>query len=211
MEFERYWNLATKGQLYEHLMDKTGLSRAAVKVGLLRDVFGKRGPKQIVVASKVLTLCYPHDQKTRTRPRDSRYFAARSANIGLTWFQLDPKKQINIFTATELTGVRAYGKWLHAGPKKDMIQGRPLWHRTLGERINALLAVRSESFAPGVVLVGTKLGNIYALRITNGSIAAFARLNGAPIRGFVLDKGTGTILAPASDGTVLRISLRKEP
>ena len=41
--YSRYQQLATSGRLYEHLMDKTGLSRAEVKVGLLRDVFGKRG------------------------------------------------------------------------------------------------------------------------------------------------------------------------
>jgi hypothetical protein len=38
-----YRKLATEGHLYEHLVQKTGLSRAEVKVGLLRDVFGKRG------------------------------------------------------------------------------------------------------------------------------------------------------------------------
>jgi hypothetical protein len=38
-----YQQLATSGRLYEHLMDRTGLTRAEVKVGLLRDVFGKRG------------------------------------------------------------------------------------------------------------------------------------------------------------------------
>ena len=37
-----YASLATKGQLYEYLMAATGLSRKAVKKGLLRDVFGKR-------------------------------------------------------------------------------------------------------------------------------------------------------------------------
>jgi hypothetical protein len=41
--YSHYKQLATTGRLYEHLMDKTGLSRADVKVGLLRDVFGKRG------------------------------------------------------------------------------------------------------------------------------------------------------------------------
>ena len=38
-----YRALATAGRLYEHLMDKTGLPRTAVKKGVLRDVFGKRG------------------------------------------------------------------------------------------------------------------------------------------------------------------------
>ncbi len=38
-----YERLATSGRLYEHLMTLTGMSRAEVKVGLLRDVFGKRG------------------------------------------------------------------------------------------------------------------------------------------------------------------------
>ena len=41
--FSQYQQLATSGRLYEHLMDKTGLSRAEVKVALLRDVFGRRG------------------------------------------------------------------------------------------------------------------------------------------------------------------------
>ena len=38
-----YRALATAGRLYEHLMAKTGMPRGAVKKGLLRDVFGKRG------------------------------------------------------------------------------------------------------------------------------------------------------------------------
>jgi hypothetical protein len=41
--FSQYEQLATSGRLYEHLMDKTGLSRREVKKGLLRDVFGKNG------------------------------------------------------------------------------------------------------------------------------------------------------------------------
>ena len=41
--FSEYKSLATTGRLYEHLMAKTGLCRGAVKRGLLRDVFGKRG------------------------------------------------------------------------------------------------------------------------------------------------------------------------
>jgi len=36
-------------RLYEHLMEKTGQSRRDVKVGLLRDVFGKRGQYPSVV------------------------------------------------------------------------------------------------------------------------------------------------------------------
>jgi hypothetical protein len=38
-----YRALATAGRLYEHLMATTGMPRGAVKKGLLRDVFGKRG------------------------------------------------------------------------------------------------------------------------------------------------------------------------
>jgi hypothetical protein len=41
--FSQYQKLATSGRLYEHLMDRTALSRREVKKGLLRDVFGKRG------------------------------------------------------------------------------------------------------------------------------------------------------------------------
>jgi len=37
-----YCELAAKGYLYEYLMDETGLTRADVKRGLLRDVFGRR-------------------------------------------------------------------------------------------------------------------------------------------------------------------------
>ena len=44
-----YQKLATTGRLYEHLMAKTGQSRSDVKVGLLRDVFGKRGQYPSVV------------------------------------------------------------------------------------------------------------------------------------------------------------------
>ncbi|MHB0960413.1 MAG: hypothetical protein ACYC0X_31595 [Pirellulaceae bacterium] len=40
---DHYQKLANGGRLYEHLMARTGMSRAEVKVGLLRDVFGKRG------------------------------------------------------------------------------------------------------------------------------------------------------------------------
>ena len=47
--FSEYQKLATTGRLYEHLMAKTGQSRSDVKVGLLRDVFGKRGQYPSVV------------------------------------------------------------------------------------------------------------------------------------------------------------------
>jgi hypothetical protein len=49
-----YEQLATSGRLYEHLMEKTGLSRADVKVGLLREVFGKHDsyPSAVESASR---------------------------------------------------------------------------------------------------------------------------------------------------------------
>ncbi len=41
--FRAYQQAVTEGDLYELLMAETGLSRKEIKVGLLRDVFGKRG------------------------------------------------------------------------------------------------------------------------------------------------------------------------
>ncbi len=41
--FRAYQQAVTEGDLYELLIAETGLSRKEIKVGLLRDVFGKRG------------------------------------------------------------------------------------------------------------------------------------------------------------------------
>ena len=177
----------------------TGLQRGAA----ILDVFGKGGLKQVVVASKALFLVYPGDQAARVR--DGRYYYHASSNVALAWLQPDPKRPARIFTATDITGVNAHGRWWWWGKeKKDSVRGKVLWTRTLGERASALAAMKTAK--GGRVLVGTKPGNVFVLSADSGKTIGLARLNGAPIRSFVVGE-TGEVLAPAADGTVLRIRL----
>lgn len=131
----------------------------------------------------------------------------RGAFVALACRQRGATRQPMAFGADGFGGVR--GILPDARPNDRRIGVKTAWYRNIGEKVTTLLAADLLGNGAGQVVAGTKAGNAYLLDAKDGAVIGLVRSSGPPVTSLVVDPSARSVLVGKSDGTVLRISVRK--
>lgn len=171
------------------------------------DLFGGGAMKQVICGCTSQIGFYWHDQKNKEQAGGK----VGGTFVSMAHWQPDPGKRPIIFGADSMCGIRA----IQPDPRRNdrWITAKSVWYRSLDEKITALLAADLDGDGTGELIAGTKMGNVYVLDASDGSVRGFARPAGARgrkpgVTSLAPDPGSQCVLVGRRDGAVLRVALR---